>query len=424
MAFFMVVPALAQSRVLQKGTIQTRPSGRWHHVPLPDEKDPDQARLESELQALGYLASTDVPAGVAGVIRHDPARSYSGLNLYVSGHGPEAYLVDMSGKVVHKWFFPFERVWSVEQFPRGSRIRGREYWRRACLFENGDLIANFEYLGLIKINKDSELVWANPCRAHHDFEITESGDIYTVVRKESVLVWEGVPEEVLIDHLMILDADGREKRRFSLPAAIERSEFRRIWHDHPERKRDVFHTNSVRVLRGHTVPSPEFAHGNLLLSMCNLDAIVVVDPRKEEAVWAYRGGFRAQHDPRLLENGHILLFDNKGRKKASSIFEIEPVSGRIAWIYPGNSGQMFYTGTCGSSRRLPNGNTLICESDKGRAFEVTMQKEVVWEFRNPHRQGDKNEYVATLFDLERLDSNFPYAWASGFTPEPGGEEER
>ncbi len=37
---------------------------------------------------------------------------------------------------------------------------------------------------------------------------------------------------------------------------------------------------------------------------------------------------------------------------------------------------------CGA-QRLPNGNTLICEGSFGRIFEVTMEREVVWEYVNP-----------------------------------------
>jgi hypothetical protein len=37
----------------------------------------------------------------------------------------------------------------------------------------------------------------------------------------------------------------------------------------------------------------------------------------------------------------------------------------------------------GGAQRLPNGNTLITESDKGRAFEVTREGEIVWDFYNP-----------------------------------------
>jgi hypothetical protein len=32
---------------------------------------------------------------------------------------------------------------------------------------------------------------------------------------------------------------------------------------------------------------------------------------------------------------------------------------------------------------LPNGNTLICEGAPGRIFEVTRNKEIVWEYINP-----------------------------------------
>ncbi|MCX7013628.1 MAG: hypothetical protein NTW86_13910, partial [Candidatus Sumerlaeota bacterium] len=34
-------------------------------------------------------------------------------------------------------------------------------------------------------------------------------------------------------------------------------------------------------------------------------------------------------------------------------------------------------------QRLPNGNTLIAESDAGRIFEVTPGKELVWDYYNP-----------------------------------------
>ena len=35
------------------------------------------------------------------------------------------------------------------------------------------------------------------------------------------------------------------------------------------------------------------------------------------------------------------------------------------------------------AQRLPNGNTLVCESSYGRFFEVTQEGEIVWEYVNP-----------------------------------------
>jgi hypothetical protein len=76
----------------------------------------------------------------------------------------------------------------------------------------------------------------------------------------------------------------------------------------------------------------------------------------------------------------------------------------------------FFSNFCGTAERLPNGNTLIVESDNGRAFEVTSAGAIVWEFHNPHRAGEEGEFIARLFDLVRLPPEFPTAWIE---PSPG-----
>jgi hypothetical protein len=68
---------------------------------------------------------------------------------------------------------------------------------------------------------------------------------------------------------------------------------------------------------------------------------------------------------------------------------------------------------------LPNGNVLVTESDNGRAFELSGDGEIVWEFYNPHRAGDRGEYVATLFEVVRLPPDFPTGWAAAGTASPG-----
>ena len=64
----------------------------------------------------------------------------------------------------------------------------------------------------------------------------------------------------------------------------------------------------------------------------------------------------------------------------------------------------------GTSQRLPNGNTLITESENGRAFEVVPGGDIVWEYNNPHRAGARGEYIGVLFEVDRLPSDFPLGW--------------
>lgn len=92
------------------------------------------------------------------------------------------------------------------------------------------------------------------------------------------------------------------------------------------------------------------------------------------------------------------------------MLEFDPTSLSETWAYRGNAATPFYSRTCGSNQRLANGNTLITESDNGRAFEVTPEGKIVWEFASPHRAGDDGRFVATLFEVIRLDRDFPMAW--------------
>ncbi len=88
--------------------------------------------------------------------------------------------------------FPIPQHNFREAFPNHPEPDGQpllDYWRRAFLYPNGDLLAIYEGFGLIKIDKNSHLLWANPLRFHHDLWIDPaSGDIWALSR---VLRWTG-----------------------------------------------------------------------------------------------------------------------------------------------------------------------------------------------------------------------------------------
>jgi Arylsulfotransferase (ASST) len=173
---------------------------------------------------------------------------------------------------------------------------------------------------------------------------------------------------------------------------------------------DLFHTNSIQVFDGSLAArSPHFREGNILVSIHALGIVAILDPREERIVWALSGQWRAQHGPRLLENGRILMFDNFGTMRVgeSRALEVDPFTQEIVWRYGEGKGEGFSSPTSGLVQRLPNGDTLIVSSNQGRAIEVTPGKDVVWEYRNPFRSGEKNELVATLHQLERLPPDRP-----------------
>jgi hypothetical protein len=343
--------------------------------------------------------------GERGVRRHVSERAFDGLTLYTSSHAPQAYLIDMAGQVVHTWSLPFSRVW--EDPPHIARPRGDEFvfWRKAWLYPNGDLLVVYVAqgdtpwgYGLVKLNRDSELLWAHPARIHHDVTVAPDGKIYTLSHEVLLqplpdLQRIGIEPPYLDDSIEVLSSNGELLKKVSIGRALARSKFANLF------KRlkawQLLHTNTVKWVDEDTAARfPFLKAGNVLVSARDLDALLAVDLEREEVTWALTGGWKGQHDPDLLDNGHILLFDNWGGfgpGGRSRVLEIDPMNGALTWSYEGTPEGPFDSWQRGAQQRLPNGNTLVTESVAGRLLEITAGGEIVWEFVNPVRAGEQGQ---------------------------------
>ena len=92
------------------------------------------------------------------------------------------------------------------------------------------------------------------------------------------------------------------------------------------------------------------------------------------------------------------------------VIEVDPFSQEVAWVYPEDDEHPLRAVAMGASQRLANGNTLIIESPRGHALEVTRDGQTVWEFWNPERFGEEGELIATLPHLERLPPDLSLDW--------------
>jgi hypothetical protein len=382
--------------------------GRWLRF-RSDRRDGlnEEQREIERLESLGDLTGSGLGAELAGVVTFDQSLASPGYNFYVSGHGTEAILMDMNGQVLHTWSHDFDKIWPGAGIEEGE---GRYYWRRAFLYENGDILAIHEYIGLIKLDKHSNLLWKYKGNVHHDLDVMEDGTIFVLTREAKMIPRINAVEPVLDDFIVQLDADGRELSKISILECLERFEGKNRL-DKMFKKGHILHTNTIEILDGRLAGKlPEFRAGNALISIGNMDAIAVVDLENEKIVWGISGNWHRQHHPTLLPNGKILLFDNQGHKGKSKVIEFDPVTERGTWKYAWAGFNPFFSKRYGSCQRLNNGNTLITESDNGRAFEVTSKHMIVWEFITPHHAPDNDEYFATLFELIRLDPDFPIEW--------------
>jgi hypothetical protein len=244
-------------------------------------------------------------------------------------------------------------------------------------------------------------LWKTAGRFHHDLAQDADGRIFVLDAKVSRLPRVNASEDVIEDFVTVLDDRGRVVESFSLLEAFERSDYAPLLQDMPPRG-DIFHTNALKLLDGtFSDRLPALRKGNLLISLRERDTVAVVDPRAKRVEWALTGLWQAQHEPVLLPRGRLLVFDNLGRGGESRVVEIDLLTQRVEWQYGGGPDEPFASWKLGAAQRLPNGNTLITESTAGRAFEVTAEGRIVWEFLNPARAGRDGRLIAALNEVYR-----------------------
>lgn len=354
-----------------------------------------------------------------GVTVFQPGRVQPGVTVYTSAHDAAAFLVGMDGKVLHTWERPYSTVWEPGVGIPRPKPDTHVWFRKVVVYPNGDLLAVYEAVGdtpygygLVRLNRDSEVIWSYFGRAHHDVDVGSDGRVYALTHEivdEPLEGFDNLRVPRLDDFLVVLSPEGEELKKVSVIDAVANSSFNYLLHTVSwYAVGDALHTNSVDFIdRGSAANFVAGEPGQVLLSLRELNAVVVLDIEEEEIVWAMRGPWIAQHDADVLPNGNVLLFDNRGNFQRpngiSRVIEVDPQTMEIVWQYAGTAKRPLASEIRSSQQRLPNGNTLITESSGGRLLEVTRAGEIVWEYFNPARGGERDSLIPILDWAQRLD---------------------
>lgn len=322
-------------------------------------------------------------ASVSGVSAYDPAGTQGGYNLF------DGKLIDMNGRLVKAW-----RSCYLSMLLPDGRYLAQEYYESPRW-------------GLY--SWDDRVIWEKDVPIHHDIAVTPQGTILTFTKEVHPYKGRDVDFCVIVEY----DMDGHQQQRYSTWEHLgELQKFHRTLElDRPKlfflretakRKKispwggyyDYYRLNSIQVLPPTELGKQDsrFRQGNWLISFRHGSMIFILDQETKKVVWKcvhrdIKNALEGQHAPQLLPSGRMLIFDNGRYRGYSRIIEIDPLSLDILWEYRAEG---FYTLSQGYAQRLPNGNTLVTESERGRAFEITGQKKIVWQYHHPEMQNETN----------------------------------
>ncbi len=355
----------------------------------PEDTDIDK------LRSLPYLGYTEkpVPKEESGTVLLDASRSCPGYNLYTIPDLSMTELIDATGNLIRRW-----------QGPKGR-------WAHSVLLPSGDLLVvgrvTDEDRYIMRFSWEGRILWKRSIASHHDIGPTPDGLLAVLILEMRDLPDISTDHRVRDDGVAILSQEGEilEKRSFydMMSKRPELFTFQKVkpaygWID-------LFHANSVQWMANENLwdTHPIYARGNVIVSIRHQDTIAIYNWERGELIWAWgQGEIIAPHDAAVLDNGHFLIFDNGLGREWSRVIELDPLSSTIVWEYRAPEPSDFYTRGRGANQRLPNGHTLITESAEGRAFEVTPDGEIVWEYFNPHVDAEnRRAAIARLYRYEQ-----------------------
>jgi len=358
-----------------------------------------------------------------GVTRCDSARAFHGYTLYTSGHAQNACLVGLDGRTVHEWSLPDDSEPGAVAGPSGTDPRAA--WYDAHLFPNGDLLAVVERegalprgRGIVKLDRGSRLLWRYGDGAHHSVSVGDDGRVYGLAHEVCTKPKEGfgLTYPCVEDFVVVLTAGGERKKRVSLLDAFAKSRLKPLVEQAPRGDGgEYLRCNGVQVVTGRIARLAPFAReGQVFVSMGLFSAVVLLDLETDSIVRVLVGPWSEQRDPEFVENGNLLMIDGRGDLESgggSRVLELDLVNLGVLWSYRGQPGDLLRGIGRSAQQRLPNGNTLISESDAGRLIEVTAEGEVVWEYVNPVRGGRDEKLIAVVcagsrISADSLDADF------------------
>jgi hypothetical protein len=352
----------------------------------------DVLQLGAKPQRADDLPHPPAPAIEPGVKISVAEAMQPGYTLYSAvADTPVAVLVDEAGKPQHSWRVPTATAADADYL---ALIGGMH------LYPDGRLLVSLHHQkpgsggGIVMLDKDSNILWRFDGDVRAALEVLPDGRIVGALSRRQETPWPGLETIVtpfFHEEIIVLSPTGDTLAATSVLAAIQNSAWNSIlqYADPDATSGEILHVAAVRYLdAANAVAFPGADAGDLLLLLRDIDTLLVLDPADATVGWAARGPWRMPHDIDVTGDGSVLVFDNRGdlgRGGATRLLEIDAVSRRIGWEWPGDSAVDLYTSVQGSAVRLANGNTLLAESNRGRLLEVTPAGELVWEFYVPER---------------------------------------
>ncbi|MBW2360547.1 MAG: hypothetical protein JRG84_06555 [Deltaproteobacteria bacterium] len=226
---------------------------------------------------------------------------------------------------------------------------------------------------LVNLNGDVVHEWhaiAKPGRGWNHVELAPGGDIIALERVAAYLTLGGRRTRVLGENVLRLTAEGEVRSRTALHDLLGE-------HLSAEGLAAARRRRPIRVPPGNACA----------MGGAHLPPIYSTPTRSRSCHATCRDwGPPARHWSRCAISTSSWCWTSRNPPSSGAsvpVVEIDPIGREVVWEYSGTPERSLRSRSQGGAEGLANGNVLVVESERGRAFEVTRDGALAWEFLHP-----------------------------------------
>ncbi|WP_162030871.1 MULTISPECIES: arylsulfotransferase family protein [unclassified Lentimonas] len=336
-------------------------------------------------------------------------------------------LIRRDGSIVAKWPASYTEIFPS---PSHAGLRPKTDWNTdihgSLVLPDKSVIFNFEYAGLVKLDKLGQVVWKVARSTHHSVELAQDGGFWVPARryygKDAPILFPPFEAPYYEDTILKVSSDGEVIQEVSVPKLFYDNNLEALLTSTTSgvyRKNkghgEIVHLNKVEELTADVAANfPMFQSGDLALSFRDLNLIMVVSPETGRVKWWKIGPWIRQHDPEFREDGKIVIFNNNAYQSAftqtaevhkvtpiehhrqSNILAVDPASGETEIIYEGDEAHPFLSVIRGKVEVTDRGGLLITHFEGGRVIELDQNNQIVWEYINRYNDDEVAEVTEAM----------------------------
>jgi len=306
--------------------------------------------------------------------------------------------INFEGESIHNWDIDWYKIWPdsnhipahlIPKGKPGTHIHGSK------VTQNGGVLFNFENLGFVHLDACGNTVFKVSYPTHHAIEEDENGDYWLpgqIYHQEPLAQYPNYIPPFKDDTIVKISKQGKVLFEISIMDVLKKNGYSGLMYLSTLKSRntqvsgDIYHLNDVELFP-NSMDEGTFKHGDVMVSLRNINTVFVFDPKTLKIRYLTTGKFVRQHDPDFIDGDHFSVFDNNHIAPSeygqnSKIVIVSALDDQVQDYFSSADKVPFYTNIMGKHQWLENGNLLMLESMNGRVIEVNTQKEVVWSYNN------------------------------------------